>query len=69
MTKPVTKPVSVKEQIAVKLQQTGMDFWSCCEHADALIKEFKASGLKRKTYGVIDHRGKCLEVFDIALKD
>jgi hypothetical protein len=60
--------MSVREAIIEKVMAAGYDMFIACEQADEIIAEFKASGEKRKTWGITGAHGKCVDTVTIARK-
>lgn len=60
--------MTIKEQIVEKFRACGYDMFIACEQADAIIKEFKVSGVLEKSWGIMGEHGKCLDVVTLRRK-
>lgn len=58
--------MSVRETIIEKIMACGYDMFTACQEADRVISEFRSSGKRKHSVGIMGAHDKCLDVITIA---
>ncbi len=61
--------INVREIIIEKIMACGYDMFTACSEATRIISEFKASGKKETTVGIMGSFGKCADTITLRRKN